>query len=250
MEKQPSNPAAALADLAERFHALVWEEGQGNLGGQEGLFRSQLARHLQSIGQVLPLLADETLALAVKKGFFFKPAFEELFVRRYADQMEAWLRNWEPEPHRRNDLTQELLLKFFQNRLKTFDPEKSFSDYLSTSVYHHWVTAYRKSRRQASSLESIPEPVTEAPPPLDEAVGHELGRRVDEAMDRLPPDQREVLQRTMSGQKPSVIADALGLPAHRVYRLLFEARRLMERELGLGPGGRLRPGPHRHRPWN
>jgi RNA polymerase sigma factor (sigma-70 family) len=231
-------PVACPADV---LHRQIWEGGADELRALEGQIVSAAGAAALSQAGVLGELPDETLALALQKGFLVRDVFTELFVVRYGPYLARWLFRWGTEGHQALDLVQQLYLKFYENRLASYRPEEhSFRAYLRQSAYHLWVQLVCRARKP-EALSPYAEPPFLGPGPEQALLDQEAAARIDEALTQLRPLERGVLQATMDGQPAGDIARALGVRKEQVFMALYRGRRRMEQLLHL-PG---RPKPPR-----
>jgi RNA polymerase sigma factor (sigma-70 family) len=220
----------AIRYWAESLDALLWQWEPARLRALEPVLPELLRALGLSAGEVLAEVSDEGLALAVQKEFLLKPAFEELFVNRYTEPLHRWFLHWKADWHRVEDLTQQLLVAFYERRLRSYRPEHSFRAYLRQSAYNLWVQKTYRAR-QARPLEGVPEPAAAG---AEQAVlVREMERRLGEAMSRLPPEQRRVLAASMEGRTAEEIARDIGRTRRAAFMLLFRARRAVEADLGI-----------------
>jgi RNA polymerase sigma-70 factor (ECF subfamily) len=221
------------ADL--RLHAvefldkLIWDETAARLKEREPHLVAQLAG---GPSEVLRELSDESLALAIQKGFLRKLAFEELFVTRYTAYLARWFYRWRTDPELALDLTQQLFVSFLTSSLASFRPTGSFRAYLWQAARNLRIDAVRR-RKRLCSLDGVPEQTDNGTNPEHETEAHEMEERVAAALRRLPLEQQVVLRATMKGKSANEIASELGLTKRCVFMRLFHARRQMEKELGL-----------------
>ncbi len=216
-----------LPDRTESLDALIWEGSDEALRRRETLLSAGGAA---AVAAVLRDLSDESLAVAIRREFLLKPAFEELFVRRCTPYLARWFYRWGSDIHQAQDLTQQLFLRFYQRRLKSYQATENFRAYLWKAAYHLWVEKVHRAHRPCS-LDHVPEPLAGGAGPVREAEAHELEERIEAALRRLAPDPQQVLRETMNGRKAEEIAAALGLTRRAVFMHLFRARRRLEQAL-------------------
>jgi RNA polymerase sigma factor (sigma-70 family) len=227
----------------EFLDKLIWDETAAQLKERE--------RHLVPQGclaEVLRELSDESLALAIQKGFLRKVAFEELFVTRYTAYLARWFYRWRTDPVLALDLTQQLFVSFLTSGLASFRPTGSFRAYLWQAARNLRIDAVRR-RKKLSSLDRVPERAGNGTSPEHEAEAHETEERVAAALQRLPEAQQVVLRETMKGRTADEIASELGLAKRCVFMRLFHARRQVEKELpspAPASGGRIHVVTPRH----
>lgn len=163
--------------------------------------------------------ADATYELVQRARAGDEAALNALFSR-----YEARLRRW---AHRRlppqargaadtQDLVQMALLRVF-NRLEHFEPRHAgaFRDYVWTTLWNCIRDLARQHKRRGPSEPlSDSAHVTDAPSPLEHAIGAEMLDAYEAAMERLDPDEREALiMRVELGLSHAEVAEALGKPS-------------------------------------
>jgi DNA-directed RNA polymerase specialized sigma24 family protein len=79
-------------------------------------------------------------------------------------------------------------------------------------------------------------------------LARELDARIVEALPRLPPGQRLVMELTLQELAPADIAAQRGWPIRKVYRLLCKARKWLVEELSLSLPASPRGRPRQTRP--
>jgi RNA polymerase sigma-70 factor (ECF subfamily) len=222
--------------LAAALGEVIWTLPDSQLRAAEPAFRALLAAGGWNVPGVLREMPDETLAVAVQKGFLRTEAFEEWLVNRYEKVLLRWFYsrtgNWENA----QDLTQELYLKLLRkDPSPAYDPSHLFSPWLWTVVRNMQISDWRRQQKHVGLCDlALP---SSAPAPQEEAAARELESRADAVILELPDPQQPVLRAAMNGASADEIALKVGLPKQRVFQLLFKARRFVERALGLDTGG-------------
>jgi RNA polymerase sigma-70 factor, ECF subfamily len=174
-----------------------------------------------------PLLAKAILR--AKEGD--RDALTFLYVR-YADNIYGYVRSIVRDEHEAEDITQHLFSKL------TF----ALSRYEPRSVpFSAWIL--RVARNLAvDHLRAVRAIPCEEVRPVDSVAddfSFERSRALQDALDALPPDQRQVLiLRHVAGMSPSEIARSLGKTEGSIHGLHHRGRRTLQRELaelGAGP---------------
>lgn len=158
--------------------------------------------------------------------------------RRY-DPVKALLEEYVPRVYRfalrltqnlqdAEDLTQETCLRAWRHRGRLRDLA-AVRVWLFTIAANLWRDRLRRRKREPRVLDALgDDPQAPAAPPDREAMAREEHDRVVEAMDRLPPRQREVLFLHALEQLPlGEIAQVLGISVDAVKASLSLARRRM-----------------------
>ena len=169
-------------------------------------------------------------------------ALECLFTR-HLKPLQRWasgrLPKWARDLADTDDLVQDTLVQTFK-RIEHFEPRHvgALQAYLRQAVLNRIRNELRRKGRQphATDLDGIE--VESAESPLEQAIGHEAVERYEAALQRLRPEEREVIiARVEMGYSFEELAEALGKPtseaarkaAHRaLVRLAQEMERAVE----------------------
>jgi RNA polymerase sigma-70 factor (ECF subfamily) len=217
-------------ELAATLEEAIWAVPVEHLAGAEAMTRALITASGLSPPAVLAEMADETLARAVQHNLLRHPAFEEWLVNRYECALQQWFyrrtRSWE----RSCDLVQELYVKLLTPRvLASYNPDHPFRPWLWRVVQRFWIDELRRRR---DAMEGLAEECAGTEPdPGEEAAARELRARLEEAVTALPPLERRVFLLALEGSDAQQIAQSLAIAKSKVYRLLFHARRHIERIL-------------------
>jgi RNA polymerase sigma-70 factor (ECF subfamily) len=160
-----------------------------------------------------------------------KAAFADLFGY-YAPRIKGFFMRGGMAPGPAEELAQETMLTLWR-KAHLFDPTKaSASTWIFTIARNLRVDAIRRERYPAAHLMEEHEPELE-PSPSDELLRLESETRVRAAMQKLSPDQRNVIQLHYFDDKPhSEIARALDLPLGTVKSRLRLAMQHLRNLLG------------------
>jgi RNA polymerase sigma-70 factor (ECF subfamily) len=144
------------------------------------------------------------------------------------------------------DVVQDGFIRAFE-RLSGFQREAGFKTWLLRIVTNRALDLLRARKvRLAIPLDGDDEagPVATVadhavPPPGEPLERRELAQQLEQAVDRLPPQQRAVFALYASGDMTyGQIADALGIPVGTVMSRLYHARQRLQATLAdLAPGG-------------
>lgn len=162
----------------------------------------------------------------------------EALYGRYARPCSALARRILGEPGLAQDVVQEVFLALWRDPSK-FDPSRgSFASWLLAMTHHKAVDAVRREenlRKRRTSADVLEFTESDAPG-VDDAVWENVrGERVREALNRLPPVQREaLLLGYFGGYTQREIAGITSTPLGTVKtRMLAGMRRLRESLEGL-----------------
>jgi RNA polymerase sigma-70 factor (ECF subfamily) len=218
-------------ELAQQIEDWVWDYAEGELDQLQAEVAAWLARERVDLRRLLAEQSDETLALAVRKGFFEAAAFTELFRNRYEARLVRWFRRWGVEQNAVFDLTQEVFLRFREDGLKRYNPDRPFGSYLYAAAHNLWVAREYRRRRPAlaDDLDTRPAPGGV----VEEAERREAEERLGAALARLPADLRAVAELLFDGVPADEAARRLGTTVKRVYGRAHRARRRLAEALGI-----------------
>jgi RNA polymerase sigma-70 factor (ECF subfamily) len=170
--------------------------------------------------------ADERgLVLAAQRGE--REAFSEL-VRRHQRRAYAVARSIVINHEDAEDAVQEAFLHAFK-AIDRFLPDQAFGAWLHRIVANAALDVTR--RRKVRDADELPETV--ASPFRDPAVGDELRRRLQEALEALPERQRAVIVlHDVEGYKHAEIGKMLDIPEGTARSDLHYARSHLRQLLG------------------
>lgn len=139
-------------------------------------------------------------------------AFDRIW-RNYHKRIRFFIQNRVPDDA--EDLTQEIMLKVYQN-LERFDPNRSFNAWIYSIARNHCINHVSKKRPSVggfpgdSSAEVLP---AASDTPESKYLDRERERVIDSTLAALDPDLRETaFLRFHEGMRGREIADATGVP--------------------------------------
>ena len=141
--------------------------------------------------------AATSLELVLRASAGDQAAYTELY-ERYKPRLQRWAHNRLPQGTRgafqTDDLVQDTLTRVF-GHLDTFNPrhEGAFQGYVRTALLHRIVDLARRQKGRGQSGPLDAELVALDPSPLDEAIGTQTLERYDAALERLRPQERELI---------------------------------------------------------
>lgn len=170
-------------------------------------------------------------------------------VRRYQRPVYNLIARMVQDPATAEDLAQETFAKVFRG-LRTFDAHLRFPAWILRIAHNTTLDYLRRHRPHLVPLDA-PQPGDERPladrlpdlvsaSPERAAARQQLGAALDEAIDRLRPEYRQVvILRYQEDLDYADIADVVGLPLGTVKTFLHRARRALAEDLrlaGWAPG--------------
>jgi RNA polymerase sigma-70 factor (ECF subfamily) len=134
------------------------------------------------------------------------------------------------DPAEAEDAAQETFIRAY-TRLDSYDPKRKFSSWLLAIASHHCIDRLRRRRFSLVSWDDLPpwrwlpDP---QPQPEEVALRHETQRRVQELLEKLPPDYRAaIILRYWHELSYEEIAEALDSTLPAIKSRLFRARQMM-----------------------
>ena len=141
--------------------------------------------------------AVTSLELVLRASAGDQAAYTQLY-ERYKPRLQRWAHNRLPHGSRgalqTEDLVEDTLTQVFQH-LTTFNPrhEGAFQGYVRTTLLNRIRDVARRHKRRGEPSPLDSEIVALEPSPLDEAIGSETLARYDAALDRLRPEDKELI---------------------------------------------------------
>jgi len=174
---------------------------------------------------------DEFLMEEVRRGS--AEAFETLYDRHHRAAFNFFLR-FLRDSRAAEDLLQETFLRVFTHR-ETYRPAATFKTWLFTIARNLLVDHWRRTRTRPETLDDEPlrAAADPSPGPLAAVEGRSLEERLQAAVNRLPPFQREVvLLSRFAGLNHEEIAHVTGASPGAVRVALHRALRRLRDLLG------------------
>ena len=161
--------------------------------------------------------AESTLVLLERAKAGDRQALDLLFAR-YVPLLRRWatgrLPQWARDLTDTHDLVQETLFQTFK-RIDTFEyrGEGALQAYLRQVLVNRIRAEFRRTAGRPDRTGLDEEHVDPAPSPLEEAIGEQTLDRYEQALERLRPEEREVIMsRVEMGLSYEEMAVALGKP--------------------------------------
>src|SRR3954462_13683725 len=144
---------------------------------------------------------------------------------RYADNVYGYVCSIVRDEHEAEDVTQQIFAKLL-TALQRYEPRSvPFSAWI-LRIAHNAAIDYMRSRR-AVPCEEVRSPELE-----DVDLSRERARDLQTALDKLPPEQRDVIvMRFVLGLSPREIAERIGRSEDAVHGLQHRGRITLRREL-------------------
>jgi RNA polymerase sigma factor (sigma-70 family) len=220
------------------------EEG---LGLCEWVNRVQAGQIMESETPKSPTPLESTLTLLRAGKAGDRAALDRLYVR-YLPRLSRWAKNRLPATARHledtSDVVQDVLVKFFTNKVDAFEPQHagSLMAYLRTAVLNQIRDRIRKEGRRPEQVDADDVDLRAGTPsPYEEFVAQETAEQYEDALARLSSEERAaVILRVELDYSNEEIAEDLGKPsvdAARmfVHRAIFKLAKEMTKSGASGP---------------
>jgi RNA polymerase sigma-70 factor (ECF subfamily) len=204
-----------------RLFSLKHRSRTDRTGGAIAVPSGIIAAFVTSEAAPIP---ESTLSLLTRARAGDQAALDELFGR-YGPRLRRWasgrLPRWARDLAETSDIVQETLLQVFK-RIDRFEHrgEGALQAYLRQAVMNRISNELRRANRRPAGLELSPDVPDEAASPLDAAIGAEAVERYEAALQRLPPEDRElIVARVELGLTYSEIATMADRPSANAARM-------------------------------
>ena len=169
--------------------------------------------------------AEALVLTAVHKAKQADPDAIRFLYLRYADNVYGYVCSIVRDEHEAEDVTQQIFAKLM-TALQRYEPRSvPFSAWI-LRIAHNAAIDHMRSRR-AVPCEEVRSPELE-----DGDLSRERARDLHEALDKLPPEQRDVIvMRFVLGLSPREIAERIGRSEDAVHGLQHRGRITLRKEL-------------------
>jgi RNA polymerase sigma-70 factor (ECF subfamily) len=160
----------------------------------------------------------------------------EALVARYQTRLFRFISRFTKDAEDARDVTQEVFLKIY-GALDSFDPRYRFSTWLFRIAGNAAIDHLRRRRGRIISLDLPPDeegesraidPRDHGPDPFEDLARRRLRQAIDEAIEKLPDDYRELISLRHYGELPyEEIAELKRMPLGTVKNKLFRARQAL-----------------------
>jgi len=175
--------------------------------------------------------ADAVRRILAGEGELF-----EVLVERYRVRLYRFVQRFTNDAEDARDVTQDVFMKVY-GALDSYDPKYKFSTWLFRIAGNAAIDHLRRRRIRALPLDLPPDeeggerrvdPKETRPDPYEDLARRRLRTALDEAIERLPDDYRELISLRHYGELPyEEIAELKGMPLGTVKNKLFRARQAL-----------------------
>lgn len=160
-----------------------------------------------------------------------KPDPEHLFnalIEAHGPALSRLAGSYAREPGEREDLYQEIAIAVWR-ALPSFRGECSERTFLFRIAHNRGISHLTRRRLPIGDLEEKNEPPHAGPNPEQVLSSEQQGRRLFEAVQRLPVGYRQVVTLTLEGMTYGEVADVLGITENNVGARLTRAREMLRK---------------------
>src|SRR5262245_57836013 len=180
---------------------------------------------------------DPDVALMLRLQAGDEGAFQDLF-RKFSPRVLQFVRRFVGSEAHAEEVTQDVFVQVFRFR-KRYQPQSRFSTWLFTIATNLCLNELRRPERHLrggladrAQTEGPLLPDPQAITPEEGAAALELGRRLEDAVSKLPPKQRAALLLSrQDGLAYEDVGRALGCSEGAVKALIFRATQTLKRAL-------------------
>lgn len=174
-------------------------------------------------------LNDPTLTAALRQGD--ETAFDYLFRALYAPLVRYTTGLTDGDPDEAEDLVQQAFVRLWDQRA-TLDVQHSLKAYLYRTVHNAALNRLRAARTRDRYTDHQTRQMEDQYTPAASESGSELQQRLKAALDKLPPQCRQVFELSRFEElKYREIAEHLGISIKTVETQMGKALRLLRHEL-------------------
>jgi RNA polymerase sigma-70 factor (ECF subfamily) len=161
-------------------------------------------------------------------------AFDQL-VQEMAPRLKGFFLRQGAQSATAEDLTQLVFVRVFQARQR-YQSSGRLDAYLLRIAHNLWIDS-RRRKRFLTGGDDLPDAEDSGPSPVDEAESVDRAQVLHAALDRLPPETRELLELAVLQRLPyQEVAEILKVPVGTVKsRVYYSLRKLREQLPALEP---------------
>ena len=175
---------------------------------------------------------DKTLELLIsglRKGS--REAFDDIYYR-YVGRIYNFILGMLEDPHKAEDLTQELFLRLW-TRHETISQDKSFEAYIFTISRNLVLKEFRRRKTALSYRDYLMDTADSSAETTEQDVAYDLMEQsVLSAIESLPPARRQIyVKQKFESKSVRQIAAEMGLSPKTIENQLYQANKYMKEKL-------------------
>lgn len=152
----------------------------------------------------------------------------EIFIRKHYSSMCAVALRFIGSPDIAQDITQEVIIKFWKNRAN-YENIKSTDNFLYTMIKNEALNYLRGSQREKQRYNHLEVEEFEHPKVLNMLIEEEINQTLIHAIDLLPVQSARIMRLILSGYENKEIAKVMGVSVNTIKTLKYSAiRKLRE----------------------
>ena len=152
----------------------------------------------------------------------------EIFIRKHYSSMCAVALRFIGSPDIAQDITQEVIIKFWKNRAN-YENIKSTDNFLYTMIKNEALNYLRGSQREKQRYNHLEVEEFEHPKVLNMLIEEEINQILIHAIDLLPVQSARIMRLFLSGYENKEIAKVMGVSVNTIKTLKYSAiRKLRE----------------------
>lgn len=152
----------------------------------------------------------------------------EFFIRKHYSSMCAVALRFVGSPDLAQDITQEVLIKFWKNR-GSYDNIESIDNLLYTMIKNESLNYLRGTQREKQRYNHLKVEESEDPQVLNMLIEEDTNQILAHAIDQLPVQSARIMRLVLSGYENKEIAKVMGVSVNTIKTLKYSAiRKLRE----------------------
>ena len=170
---------------------------------------------------------SEIKALTKGDTKVFRKLYESFFVA-----LCVFARNYSLEKEEAEDVVQEIFCRIYDDRM-LFAELNSLKSYLYSAVRNRCLNYLRDKKRRHNHEACFLDTLKEGENWSDQALENEIYRQLNILLEELPPQCRNIFQRTLNGDTSEKIATDLGLSIETIKTQRKKAKKLLRERYAL-----------------
>lgn len=152
----------------------------------------------------------------------------EIFIHKHYASMYAVALHFVGSPDLAQDITQEIIIKFWKNKEKYLELE-SIDNFLYTMVKNEALNYLRGVRRENQRYDKLEIEEYEDPKVLNLLIAEDTNQALINAINTLPAQSARIMRLVLSGYENREIAQIMGISVNSIKTLKYGAiRKLRE----------------------
>ena len=154
----------------------------------------------------------------------------EIFIRKHYSSMRAVALHFIGSPDIAQDITQEVIIKFWKNR-EYYPDIESASSYLYTMIKNESLNYLRRTEREKKRYNKLEIEEYEYPTVLNRLIEEDINQILIDAINKLPGQSARIMRLVLSGYENKEIAQVIGVSVNTIKTLKYSAMKKLKEYL-------------------